>query len=71
MAAEARAWLDRLGVRAGAPWQRRPHPPDVTDRYADLPVAPAATTRRTAWALVCFVAAIALCGVVLALALTG
>jgi eukaryotic-like serine/threonine-protein kinase len=70
-AGQARAWLDRLGVREGAPWQRRPHPPDVTDRYAALAVPAAATTRRTVWALACFVTAIALCGVALALAFTG
>jgi serine/threonine-protein kinase len=31
-AATARDRLRALGVPSGAPWQRRPHPPDVTDR---------------------------------------
>jgi eukaryotic-like serine/threonine-protein kinase len=70
-AEHARAWLDRLGVREGAPWQRRPHPPDVTDRYTDLAVPAVVTTRRTAWALACFVTAIALCVVSLVITLSG
>jgi eukaryotic-like serine/threonine-protein kinase len=36
-AAQARARLRELGVPAGAPWQRRPHPPDVPDRLGEPP----------------------------------
>lgn len=31
-AADARARLHAIGVPEGAPWQRRPHPPEVPDR---------------------------------------
>jgi eukaryotic-like serine/threonine-protein kinase len=34
-AAAALALLRRYGVPAGSPWLRRPHPPDVPDRFAD------------------------------------
>jgi serine/threonine protein kinase len=33
-AAEALALLRQSGVPAGSPWRRRPHPPDVPDRFA-------------------------------------
>jgi eukaryotic-like serine/threonine-protein kinase len=32
-AADARTLLRAIGVPEGAPWQRRPHPPDVPDRF--------------------------------------
>jgi serine/threonine-protein kinase len=35
-AEEARATLRVIGVPEGAPWQRHPHPPDVTDRLRRL-----------------------------------
>lgn len=70
-AAQARVWLHQLGVREGAPWQRRPYPPDVTDRYADLSSPTALTTRRTAWALACFTCVIALCIITVVSTLTA
>jgi eukaryotic-like serine/threonine-protein kinase len=44
-AAATLALLRGYGVPAGAPWQQRPHPPDVPDRFADRPAG-----LRDAWA---------------------
>jgi eukaryotic-like serine/threonine-protein kinase len=44
-ATAALALLRQAGVPTGTPWLRRPHPPDVPDRYADRPAG-----LRAAWA---------------------
>jgi eukaryotic-like serine/threonine-protein kinase len=44
-ATAALALLGQAGVPSGTPWLRRPHPPDVPDRYADRPAG-----LRAAWA---------------------
>jgi serine/threonine-protein kinase len=46
-AAAALALLRQCGVPAGSPWLRRPHPPDVPDRFADR--ARRRWTTRAGW----------------------